>query len=103
MAQAFYQSEIVGYEQDGDLAILQLLQLLQTAVGEYRVAHRQSFIDNQYIRLHMDRSSKGKSHIHAARIFLDRTVDELTNFRECLYLRKDLLCLSPRHAHDLAI
>ena len=49
---------------------------------EHRVAYRQRFVDNQDVGVDVRDHSKGKSHVHAAGIRLNRLLHELPNVRK---------------------
>ena len=72
----------VGDEQDGDAARAQLVHLAHAALAEIDVAHGQRFIHQQNFGIHIDGHGEGQPHHHAARIRLDRLVDEVADFGE---------------------
>ncbi len=90
-------------EQHGDLALAQFLELAHAAVGEHRIAHRQGFVDDQNLGVHVNGRGECQPHVHAARIFLDGARDELADFRERFDRRHGALDFAAAQAHDFAI
>ena len=70
---------------------------------EREVADRQHFVEQQDLGLEMRRDRERQAHVHAARIALDRRVDELLDLGEVddgVELARDLLAA---HAEDGAV
>src|SRR5260370_29360886 len=82
VAEALDKTEIVGDEENGDVAVLEFLQLAQAPVGEDGIPHGQGLVDDQDFRLYMDRGGKRKPHIHTARILFDRPVHKFADLSE---------------------
>ena len=72
----------VGNEQDGDAARAQFVDLAHAALAEIDVAHGQGFVHQQDFGVHVDGHGEGQPHHHAARIGLDRLVDEVADLGE---------------------
>ena len=72
----------MGDEQDGDSARAELMNFAHAAVAEVDIADRESFIDQKNFRIEMDGDGEREAHDHAARIGLDRLVDEIADFGE---------------------
>ena len=49
---------------------------------EARVADGERFVDEQYVRVHVDRDREGESAVHARRVRSHRQVDEVADFGE---------------------
>ena len=71
-------------EQDGDAARAQLVHLAHAALAEVDVADRQRFVHQQDLGIDVDRHGERQAHHHAARIGLDRLIDEVADFGEVL-------------------
>ena len=70
------------HQQDRLAAPPELRELVEALVGEAFVADRQHLVDQQHIRIDVDRDREAKPHVHAGRIRLDRRVDELRELGE---------------------
>ncbi|PYQ33605.1 MAG: hypothetical protein DMF57_08875 [Acidobacteria bacterium] len=57
--------ELVGDEDERDAAILQLLNFGDALLGKLLIAHREHFIDQQDLRIHMHGDGKSQPHVHA--------------------------------------
>src|SRR5215475_6158570 len=51
----------------------------------------------------MDRSGEGEPHVHAARVFLDRALDELSDLGKCFNRWHRLIDLRFAEPHDLPV
>ena len=103
VTQSLHQAKIVGDEENRDLAFLQLFQLLQAPIREDRVPHCQRFIHNQNVGFHVNGRRKCQPHIHTGRIFLDRTVDKISDIGELPDRRIYPLGVLARKTHDFAV
>ncbi len=74
--------EVMTHEQDRHSLVLQLAQLRHTARRESRVANRERFIDDENLGVDVDRNRERQPYEHAARVGLDRQIDELPDFRK---------------------
>ena len=59
-----------------------VLHLAEALLLELGVADRQHLVDDQDLRLEMRRHGEGEPHVHAARVALDRRVEELLDLGE---------------------
>ena len=60
----------------------QLVNFAHAALAEVDVADRESFIDQENFRIQMDGDGESEANDHAARIGLDRLVDEIADLGE---------------------
>ena len=90
-------------EQNGDAARAQLVHLAHAALAEINVAHGQGFIHQQDFRIHVDGHGERQPHHHAARVSLDRLVDELADFGEGFDFAVALVDLPRGQAQDGAV
>ncbi len=93
----------MGDEQYRDFAFAQFLELAHAAIGEHRVADGQGFVNDQDFGVHVDGGGEGQPDIHAARIFLHRTRDELADLREGFDRRHGALDFGAAESHDFAV
>src|SRR5262249_36184402 len=80
----FDQAEVVRYEQDGDPAFPEFLELADAAVGENSVTHGKGFVDDEDIGIDMNRGGEREPYVHAGGILLDRAMNEIADFGEGL-------------------
>src|SRR5690349_13273189 len=80
-----------------------LLHFAETFLLESCVSHGQNFIDDEYLRLKMRCHRKGKPDVHAARVTLDRCVQELFYFGEINDLIKLASDFLPVHAQNRTV
>src|SRR5437016_3530109 len=74
-------------EKDGHAALLHLSDPSRATMLKNGIADRQSFVDDQYPWAGADRDRESQADVHAARIRLDRLINELANFGEAFDLR----------------
>ena len=67
------------------------------------VADREHLVDEQDLRLQMRRDGERQPHVHAARVALDRRVEELLDLGEGDDLVELAADLGPAHAEDRAV
>ena len=72
---------VVADEQDRPALLADVVHLAQALVLERRVADRQHLVDEQDLRLEVGGDGEGQPHVHAARVALDRRVEELARPR----------------------
>ncbi len=65
IAQPFHQSERMRHEQHGLAASSEITEPVETLVGKRLVADRQHFVDEQDVRVHVDRDGEAETHVHA--------------------------------------
>ena len=82
VAEALDQPERVRDEQNRLAAALELGELVQALVREALVADREYLVNQQHIRIDVDRDGESQPHVHAGRVCLDRRVDELLHLGE---------------------
>jgi hypothetical protein len=75
-----------------------VVDLLQAALLELRVAHCEHFVDEEDVGIDVDRDREPESYVHARRVVLHRRVDELLDAGEADDLvepRVELLLAQP--------
>jgi len=72
----------VAHEQDGAAGAGDLVHLAQALALELEVAHGQDLVDEEDLRVEVRGHREGQAHVHAARVALDRRVDEGLHARE---------------------
>ena len=82
VADGFHVADRMGNEQNRDAARAQFMHLAHAALAEIDIAHRQSFVHQQDLRVHVDGDGKGQAHHHAAGVRLHRLVDKIADLRE---------------------
>ena len=80
VAEAFDEAERVRHQQDGLAAAFEFRELVETLVGETLVADGQHFIDQEHVRIDVNRHRKPQAHVHARRVRLHGRVDEVLEF-----------------------
>ena len=80
-----------------------VVHLAEALLLELGVAHRQHLVDDEDLRLEVGRHGEGQPHVHAARVALDRRVEEAADLAELDDLVELALDLRPRHAEDGAV
>lgn len=93
----------MGNEQYGGVLFPQFFELSDAPVCKYRITNRKGLIDDENVRIDVYGGRKGQSHIHTARILLDRPIDEISNFRKGFDRRQVPVHLRPRNPHNLAV
>ena len=69
--------ERVRHDHDGLAAVLELGELLGAPALELLVADREHLVDEEDVRIHVDRDREAEPHVHARRVVLHRRVDEV--------------------------
>ena len=82
VADRLHVADGVRDKQNRDAALPQFVHLAHAALAEINVAYRQSLIHQQNFGIHVDGHRKGQAHHHAARVGLDRLIDEVADFGE---------------------
>src|SRR4051812_3454133 len=82
VAQLLDRAERVADQQDGAVLPAQLAHLLERLALEARVADRQRFVDQEDVRVHVDRHREREPPVHARRVRLHRHVHELLELGE---------------------
>ncbi len=103
IGQAFDQTEIVRYQEHGDVLPAKLLELLHASAGEDRVADGERFVDDQDLGIDVNRGGKCQANVHSAGVFFDRPIDELADFGEGFDAWKRVVQFLARESQDLAI
>src|SRR5688572_16635938 len=80
-----------------------LAHLRETLQLKFGVANRQHFINNQYLRIEMGGYRKRQTHIHAARISLDRRFEKSFDAGERDYFVKSGGDLTSLHSQDRSV
>ena len=78
-AQIQHRGLVVGDEQQGAAALVELAQVAVALPLECRVADRKRFVDHQDVGVHMRAHGKRQPRLHAARILLHRAIHERTD------------------------
>ena len=82
VAEALDQAERVRHEQDRLAAALELGELVEALVGEAFVADGEHLVDEEHVRIDVNRDGEAEPHVHPGRVGLDRRVDELLQLGE---------------------
>src|ERR1700744_5044772 len=90
-------------EQNCRLLFLEFMELPHTAIGENGVPDRKRFVDNQNLRLDVNRGREGQTYIHPGRVLLHGSVDKFANFSKRLYGWQRANHLLPSKTENLAI
>ncbi len=98
-----HQAEIVRHEEHGDFALAQFLKFAHAAIGEDGIADGEGLVDDENFGVDVDGGGEGQAHVHAARVFFHRPLDELADFGEGFDGRHRLIDLTAAEAHDLAV
>ena len=91
IGQALNQTKIVRDEDYGNVLFPEFLELLDAPASEDCVAYGEGFIDDQYLGVDVNRGRKREANVHAAGIFFNRPVDELTDLCKRFDARKCLI------------
>ncbi len=67
------------------------------------IAHGECFVDDQYLRRDGDSDGEREPHVHAARISLQRLIDEVANLSEARNLGKQSFCLRSRKTEQRSV
>ena len=81
-AEAAHRGHVVADEEDGAPRTRDLLHLPEALALEGDVADREHLVDEQDLRVEVRRDGEGQAHVHAARVALDRRVEELVDLGE---------------------
>ena len=103
IGQTFDQTKIVRNKEDRDVLAAQLFKFLHASAGEDGVADGERFVDNQDFGIDVNGSGKGQADVHAAGVFFDRAIDELTDFGEGFDAWKGVFQFLARESQDFAI
>ena len=76
------QLQIVRHKQKGCALLDHRPNPAQGLRGKPQIAHRESLVDQEDLRLHRAEERERQSHEHAGRVELDRPVEEVANIRE---------------------
>ena len=79
------------------------MNLPKTALPEVDVADRQSFIDQENLRINVDGDREGEANHHAARICFDRLINELADFGKLGDVREPAVYLFGGESEDRRI
>ena len=82
VAEPRHEIQRVRDQQHGAAAASEIGKLVEALVRERFVADREHFVDEQHVRIDVDRDGEPEAHVHARRIRLDRRVDELLELGE---------------------
>ncbi len=77
IAEPFDERQRMGNEQNRLAAPAEFAELVETLVRKAFVANGKDFIDEQHVRIDVDRDGETQAHVHAGRVRLDRRVDEV--------------------------
>ena len=103
IGKALDESEIVRDEQDGDLAFLELHELLDATVGEDRVADGERFVHNQNFGIDVNRRGEREANVHPGGIFFHRPIHKRPDFGKAFDRRKHAVHVRTRDAEDFSI
>src|SRR4029077_10309 len=88
----------VGHHQDRLAIGLELADTVDALLLERGVADSQHLVDDEDVRVDVDRYSKTEPDIHTRRVVLHRAVDELCELAELDDLVEQAIGLGPWHA-----
>ena len=94
---------VVADEHHRAAAAADVVHLAQALLLERGVADGEHLVDEQDLRLEVRGDREGQAHVHAARVVLDRRVEELLDLGERDDLVELALDLGPPHAEDGAV
>src|SRR5262245_42418376 len=80
--QAPHRLEVMRYEKNRDALLFHLLNASNAALLKENVSDRKRLVDDENVRIKVDRNGKRQPNEHAARIRFHRPVDELADFRK---------------------
>jgi hypothetical protein len=103
IAKASDGADVVTNEYDGSPLFRYLIHFAHTFSLEARVADCEHFVHQQKLGFQVGGHSKGQPQVHAARIMLDRSVNEFLDLRERNNLVKSPVNLGAPHTQDGAI
>ncbi len=103
IAEAGHRRHVVGDEEDGSALSSDPLHGVEAFALEIRIADGENLVDDQDLRLEVGGDGEGEPHLHAARIALDRGVDEFLYAREIDDLVELAIDLLLPHAEDGAV
>src|SRR5581483_3627379 len=82
-------------------AATELRKLVEALMRESSVADSEDFVDEQDVRIDVNRHCKPKPHVHAGRVRLHRSIDELAQLGEVHDVIEAVLNFALRQAeHD---
>src|SRR5215210_9489667 len=70
------------HEKDRFSASLELTELVEALVREGLIADSKHFVDEENVRVDVDRHRKPEPHVHAGRVSLHRCVDKILQLRK---------------------
>ena len=82
VAEALDRAHVVGHEQDRPARPLEPLELVEALLLEVGVADRQHLVDQQDLRVDLDRDREREPHEHPRRVVLQPQVEELLELGE---------------------
>ena len=103
IAQTLELSESVAHDDDRATRTPQRIQVVEALALEFLIAHREHFVDQKHVGLHVHRDREPQAHIHATGVVLNRFVDELGESTEVDDLAGDLGDLLARQTEDRPI
>src|SRR5262245_42852206 len=93
----------MGNDDNGRASPPKLAKVLKAAPLELFVAHGDNLVDDQDLRIDVDRDRKPKTHIHAGRIMPNRRVNEVTDTREVDDLIEETIGLATRQTENRCV
>ena len=82
VAEALHRTHVVGHEQDRAALALESLELVEALLLEAGVPDRQHLVDQQDLRVDLDRHREGEAHVHPRGVVLQAHVEEVLELRE---------------------
>src|SRR5438132_1521671 len=102
-AQIVDRAHIVADEEHGASLPSHIAHLSQALLLEGGVPNGENFVDQENLRLEVRRDGEGQAGVHAARVMLDRRLQEFFDLGEGDDLIEPAIDLTPLHAEDRAI
>ena len=93
----------VRHQDDRHTLPSQLEQVIEAPALELLVTDRDDLVDHQDVGLHVHRDRETEPHVHAARVVLDRRVDEVFEPGELDDVVDDRVDLASRQPEDRAV
>ena len=100
--EALHRVDVVAHEEHRPAAARDVAHAAQALLLKGRVADGEHLVDEQDVGLEVRGHRECQLHVHAARIALDRRIDEAVDFGELDDLLEAAFDLRPAHAEDCA-
>src|SRR5947209_3947453 len=92
--------QVMTNEENGLARASQVIDAVHATMLKHNVAHRQRFVDQQNLRIYIDRDGKRQSHEHPAGVSFYRLIDKRSNRCKVFNLGEALVHLSLLQSQD---